>query len=367
MSNENTPRKIYTEESIEQLLVAVGQRIRARAQESEHLLPSRLYIIANDKSAVTSEECEHFESCGMCRAALKKYTRLLVDAAPSLATDQIDEGINSRQPLIQIPTAAPKNALKSDSGEWLASNNAVLADLKQRATPVETLSPPPSSAHARRTVELLPTAEDSNASGARGISRLLISRLLNLLVQMRSGSEKAELELSERIRPLMCAMADVLFQNIHTGCGLKPGTLINEVGIRLQAAGFPRTAVMSREFFRVANKVMLGLLLDHSRSRNARKHVGGQNTLVIGSMLETLHQRRDIEIFEYLHAYESLRKQFPRQAEIVDLRFFSGLTVEQIADVLEVSTATVKRELATAKVHLKLLTGVDAGDAAGVD
>ena len=66
-------------------------------------------------------------------------------------------------------------------------------------------------------------------------------------------------------------------------------------------------------------------------------------------------------------ALDVLRKQFPRQAEIVELRFFSGLTVEQIADVLEISTATVKREWAAARARLKLLMGGDADDTAEGD
>ena len=78
-------------------------------------------------------------------------------------------------------------------------------------------------------------------------------------------------------------------------------------------------------------------------------------------MLNALKERDNVEILELNDALEILRTQMPRQAEIVELRFFSGLTNDEIADMLGIGSATVKRDWIAARARLQVLMGhVDA-------
>lgn len=188
-----------------------------------------------------------------------------------------------------------------------------------------------------------------------------------LLGQIQAGDENAEAKLFGRMQTVMRATADMMMRKEACDHTLQPTAVVNEAIIRILNSGLLQKADGRRYLFGAANKAMREILVDHARRRNAYKRPGSHERSSIDSMLETLQQRDNVEICELNDALEALRKQFPRQAEIVELRFFSGLTVEQIADVLEISTATVKREWAAARARLKLLMGGDADDTAEGD
>jgi RNA polymerase sigma factor (TIGR02999 family) len=104
-------------------------------------------------------------------------------------------------------------------------------------------------------------------------------------------------------------------------------------------------------FFGVAAQMIRRILVDHARSRQANKRGSGAPKLSLDEALAT-PERRDLDLLALDDALNSLAKIDPQQARIVELRFFTGLTVEETAEVLGISPATVKRDWVTAKAWL---------------
>jgi RNA polymerase sigma factor (TIGR02999 family) len=100
----------------------------------------------------------------------------------------------------------------------------------------------------------------------------------------------------------------------------------------------------------ISAQLMRQILVEHGRRRRAAKRDGGQR-LILEDAFQLGHQKR-IDVVSLDDALEELTKMDPRQGRIVELRFFGGLSIEETADVLEVSPATVKREWATARLWL---------------
>jgi RNA polymerase sigma-70 factor, ECF subfamily len=96
---------------------------------------------------------------------------------------------------------------------------------------------------------------------------------------------------------------------------------------------------------------MRQILVDYARRRNAVKRDGGARiTIGDGGVLPEI---KDVDIVALDDALKSLARRDARQSRIVELRFFGGLSVEEVSTILGISAATVKREWATAKVWLR--------------
>jgi RNA polymerase sigma factor (TIGR02999 family) len=104
-------------------------------------------------------------------------------------------------------------------------------------------------------------------------------------------------------------------------------------------------------FFGVAAQMIRRILVDHARGRQASKRGSGAPRLSLDEALAT-PERKDLDLIALDDALNSLGKIDPQQARIVELRFFTGLTVEETAEVLGISPATVKRDWVTAKAWL---------------
>jgi RNA polymerase sigma factor (TIGR02999 family) len=104
-------------------------------------------------------------------------------------------------------------------------------------------------------------------------------------------------------------------------------------------------------FFGVAAQMIRRILVDHARSRGASKRGSGAPRLSLDEAI-ALPDRKDLDLVALDDALNTLAKVDPQQARIVELRFFTGLTVEETAEVLGISPATVKRDWVTAKAWL---------------
>jgi RNA polymerase sigma factor (TIGR02999 family) len=138
---------------------------------------------------------------------------------------------------------------------------------------------------------------------------------------------------------------------------LQTTALVNEVYLKL--AGLDRMQWRDRaHFIATVATLMRRILVDYARSRLRDKRGGN---LSITQFDEEQHDRpaggRAIELIALDDALTTLGARDPRQAQIVELRFFSGLTVEETAAAMGISPATVKREWATAKAWLYLTIG----------
>src|SRR6185437_15014771 len=128
---------------------------------------------------------------------------------------------------------------------------------------------------------------------------------------------------------------------------LEPTALVHEAYLRL--ADWHGVTWQNRaHFFGVAAQLMRRILVDYARRHRAAKRGAGAPKITLSRALGSAEERGDEEAAEDLVALDEalsrLAQLDPRQGRIVELRYFSGLTVEEIAEVLGISPATVKRE-----------------------
>ncbi len=105
-------------------------------------------------------------------------------------------------------------------------------------------------------------------------------------------------------------------------------------------------------FFAVSANMMRRILVDRARAKEAAKHGGGALLLNLDDAPELAASSKDREMVAIDDALEVLRKVDPRKAELVVLRFFGGLTVEETAEVLKISAQSVMRDWKMARARL---------------
>lgn len=105
-------------------------------------------------------------------------------------------------------------------------------------------------------------------------------------------------------------------------------------------------------FFRVAAKQMRRILVDHARSRNTAKRGGGLVKLSLDEAIYLPQPGREADLVVLDEAMEVFAVDYPRACEVIELHFFGGFNIQETAEVLEISAATVKRDLVFAKAWL---------------
>ena len=174
-----------------------------------------------------------------------------------------------------------------------------------------------------------------------------------LLAKWRKGSVEAEAQLMERVQGELRRLAAGYLRRERAGQTLQPTAVVNEAYMRL----LPQRGVSwenRAHFFGIAARMMRRVLVDHARRRHAAKRdAGPADPVSISGVASPAREADPIDVLALHDALSKLADLDKRQAEIVEMRFFAGLTVEEIAEVLEISTATVKREWATAKLWLR--------------
>jgi RNA polymerase sigma-70 factor (ECF subfamily) len=131
---------------------------------------------------------------------------------------------------------------------------------------------------------------------------------------------------------------------------LQSTALVHEAYLRLVG----RSSVHWRDrvhFFAVAARLMRGILVDHARMHAAAKRGGQALTLTLDEAI-ALPKKKELDLVALDDALSGLATLDARQSQIVELRFFGGLSIEDTSCVLGISPATVKREWATARLWL---------------
>ena len=135
------------------------------------------------------------------------------------------------------------------------------------------------------------------------------------------------------------------------GHTLQPTALVNELYLRLSdhtgADWQNRT-----QFFRVAAKIMRQVLVDHARARLSEKRGGGAPIVTLDEFRDETSTEGPIDVLALNEALERLASLDADQATIVELRYFTGLSIRETADMLGISPATVKRDWAVARAWL---------------
>jgi RNA polymerase sigma-70 factor (ECF subfamily) len=175
--------------------------------------------------------------------------------------------------------------------------------------------------------------------------------ITQLLVRVRAGDNIAEALVVNRVYPELRRSAGRFMRNERTPHTLQPTALVNEAYLRL--AGEADIAWQNKaHFLALAALSMRQILVDHARSRAAKKRGGNQNQITLSEPL--LGNSPPIFDVLFIHeAIEQLTALDARQAHIVELHFFGGLSFEEIASVLGISARTVKRDWSMARAWLR--------------
>jgi len=135
------------------------------------------------------------------------------------------------------------------------------------------------------------------------------------------------------------------------GHTLQTTALVHEAYVRL--VGQTRIHWLNRaHFFGTAAELMRRILVDYARERRSAKRGGRATRVELDDALGAA-EARDVDVLALDIALERLERLDARQGRLVVLRFFGGLTIEEVAEVLEISPATAKREWVTARMWLR--------------
>jgi len=184
-----------------------------------------------------------------------------------------------------------------------------------------------------------------------GFARSLVpGNITHLLLQWRSGDQSALEQLMPLVYEELRRLARKCMRGERPGHTLQTTALVNEAYLRLVNSS--RVHWQDRaHFFAIASQLMRRVLVDEARRRRNLKR-GGEYTRIEIDQMELSTQPRDLDLLALDHALDKLAEFSPRKGKVVELRFFGGLSIEETALVLAISTDIVKREWRTAKLWL---------------
>ena len=171
----------------------------------------------------------------------------------------------------------------------------------------------------------------------------------SLLQAWNDGDQDALDKLTTIVYNELRRLARHYLRGERTGITLTTTALVSEAWLRL--VDYKRMRFADRaHFFAVSAQAMRRILVDHARRRNPRRgagvqHIALEDTATIGGACDT-------DLVALDDAIKGLARFDPRKAQVIELRFFGGLSVEETAEVLKVSTVTVMRDWSTARAWL---------------
>lgn len=176
-------------------------------------------------------------------------------------------------------------------------------------------------------------------------------QVTQLLLAWGKGDELAREQLMSLVYEELHRLAHRYMKRESPGHTLQTSALVNEAFVRL----VDQTNVQWQSrahFFGIAAQMMRRILVDYARSRNYAKRGGGAQQISLDEGL-TVSEGRSAEVVGVHEALEQLAEFNPRKSQIVELRFFGGLSIEETAGVLGVSPGTVMRDWTLAKAWLR--------------
>jgi RNA polymerase sigma factor (TIGR02999 family) len=178
------------------------------------------------------------------------------------------------------------------------------------------------------------------------------SEITLLLQQMGGGDTQASEKLLSLVLPELRALARHYLRGERPGHTLQPTALVNEAYVRLvsdQARNWRSRA----HFVGVSAGIMRRILIDHARKRQALKRGAQLAPIEISDERDGLSAEEAEELIALDTALNRLEVVNPRHRQVVELRYFGGLSVEETAEALNVSPITVKRDWRVARAWLK--------------
>lgn len=177
------------------------------------------------------------------------------------------------------------------------------------------------------------------------------NNLTDLLVRWGEGSSEAFEALVPQVYNELHRLARARLRSERNDHTLQPTALTHEAFLRL----FSQDRVQWKNrghFFAIAAEMMRRVLVEHARKRNTARRGGREERVAFDEAQDGATPSADADVLALHEALERLEKLDPRQAKVVELRYFGGFNVEETAQILEVSPATIKREWAIARLWL---------------
>ncbi len=174
-------------------------------------------------------------------------------------------------------------------------------------------------------------------------------QVTQLLQAMRAGDAQAAEDLLPLVYSELHRLAKAYMRRERPDHTLQATALINEAYLRLVGEDVDWNS--RAHFIGLAAHVMRRVLVDYARTRNAEQRGGGLHRVEMQDDLAISPEQLD-QLEELDGALKKLEKENPRQARVVELRYFGGLSVEQIGSLLEIAPRSVKRDWALARIYL---------------
>ncbi|MGB0012283.1 MAG: sigma-70 family RNA polymerase sigma factor [Candidatus Sulfotelmatobacter sp.] len=176
------------------------------------------------------------------------------------------------------------------------------------------------------------------------------NEVTKLLQRWRDGNREALDALVPLVYEELRRLAHRHLRNERQDHTLQSTALVNEAYFRLVGQNFPEWEGRAH-FFAIAAQLMRQILVDYARSRRAAKRGSSVCTVMLDD-IEALPQRKDVDVVALNDALNTLAELDPRQTRVVELRFFAGLSSEEISEVMGIGTATVQRDWTAARAWL---------------
>jgi RNA polymerase sigma factor (TIGR02999 family) len=131
---------------------------------------------------------------------------------------------------------------------------------------------------------------------------------------------------------------------------LQTTALVHEAYVRLSPKPYWRDRA---EFLAAASQLMREILIDHARARSRLKRGGDPLRITLDELKLAIRLRDEVDVLALDQALQRLERLDARQARIVEMRFFAGMSVEEVAQILDVSSKTINRDWAMARAWLR--------------
>ena len=179
-----------------------------------------------------------------------------------------------------------------------------------------------------------------------------LGEIRRLLIRFQAKDDQAAAELLQRFSRELHTIAVQYMRQERVDHTLQPTALVNEAYIRL--VGLDQLNWQGRaHFLGMAARTMRRILVDHARRKKAQKRGAGVTLLGLQDIDGGIDQSDNYDLLSLNEALERLERTSERQAQIVDLRFFGGLSIRETAETLGVSEETVKKEARFALAWLR--------------
>ena len=173
--------------------------------------------------------------------------------------------------------------------------------------------------------------------------------ITELLARVRTGDRAALDQLTPLVYDQLRRIAQGCIRGENPGLTLQATSLVHEAWLRLAGNSHPDYKDRAH-FFGVAARLMRQILVDHARSVRAAKRGGGKIPLDV--RIEVAGHRQDLTILAVHEALERLSAEDPRKAQFIEMRFFAGMSIDEIAECTGVPKPTVYRDVRVAQAWL---------------